>query len=144
MAWTQFWDMHSGGGTKLYVDGVGKEKIYIEAPRAEAEVIFYNRFGHAPDRVTCTCCGSDYSIDEGELDQLTGYHRNCKYVNDVGYVEERDTRHDGIYERHGEPVPAYKTVDEYVLQPDVLVINAADIQPHEREGEVPRQGYVWM
>lgn len=57
--WTRFYDMHSGGGAK--------EKwgiIYIEAPEQEAKVVFYNRFGHNPDRVTCTCCGNDYSISE--------------------------------------------------------------------------------
>ena len=44
--WTHFWDMHSGGGQK--------EKFghcYIEAPENEAKVIFYNRFGHNPERV---------------------------------------------------------------------------------------------
>lgn len=73
MTWTHFWDMHSGGGLK--------EKwahIYIEAPEDEARVIFYNRFGHSPDRVSCTCCGNDYSVSEEEtLAQATAYHRNC-------------------------------------------------------------------
>lgn len=73
MTWTHFWDMHSGGSLK--------EKwshIYIEAPEAEAKRIFYNRFDHNPDRVTCTCCGPDYSISSEEsLLRLTGYHRNC-------------------------------------------------------------------
>ena len=45
--WTNFHDMYSGGGLK--------EKpytyIYIEAPEVEARTIFYNRFGHNPDRV---------------------------------------------------------------------------------------------
>ena len=55
--WTAFMDMHSGGGTK---EG-SFERIYIEAPEEEAHVIFYNRFGHSPSRVSCTCCGEDYS-----------------------------------------------------------------------------------
>lgn len=63
--WTRFYDIHSGGGAK--------EKwgiIYIEAPEQEAKVVFYNRFGHNPDRVTCTCCGNDYSISEyGSLEE---------------------------------------------------------------------------
>lgn len=74
--WTQFLDMHSGGGQK--------EKFshcYIEAPENEAKVIFYNRFGHSPERVSCTCCGEDYSISESEtLEQASGYQRGCANV----------------------------------------------------------------
>jgi len=72
--WTHFMDMHSGGGQK--------EKwahIYIEAPENEARVIFYNKFGHNPDRVTCTCCGNDYSVIESDnvfLEQFS-YKRWC-------------------------------------------------------------------
>lgn len=72
--WTLFWDMNSGGGRK--------EKwpqIYIEAPEDEAKVIFYNRFGHNPERVTCTCCGQDYSISsDRSLEQLSAFHRGCR------------------------------------------------------------------
>lgn len=59
MVWTHFSDMYSGGGQKEKWD-----HIYIEAPKAEACVIFYNRFGHNPKRVSCTCCGDDYRIGE--------------------------------------------------------------------------------
>lgn len=73
MTWTQFWDMNSGGGRKE-----NWQHIFIEAPRDEATVVFYNRFGHNPERVSCTCCGEDYSIDEGEsLALLTAHHRHC-------------------------------------------------------------------
>ena len=48
--WTLFWDMASGGDTKEEP----YENIYIEAPEEEAKVIFYNRFGHNPERVSCT------------------------------------------------------------------------------------------
>jgi len=57
--WTRFYDMHSGGGAKEKW-----ELIFIEAPEDEAISIFYNRFGHNPNRVSCTCCGADYSIYE--------------------------------------------------------------------------------
>lgn len=74
--WTLFWDMHSGGGSKE-----DWEKIYIEAPEKEASIIFYNRFGHSPDRVTCTCCGEDYSTSEGKtLEEASAYHRNCPLI----------------------------------------------------------------
>lgn len=67
--WTRFFDMCSGGGQK---EEWGY--IYIEAPMKEAEVIFYNRFGHNPNCVTCTCCGEDYAIDQYEtLDEATKF-----------------------------------------------------------------------
>lgn len=75
--WTRFMDMHSGGGTKEN----GFDFIFIEAPEHEARLIFYNRFGHNPERVSCTCCGDDYSISEHEsLEQISGYDRHCAYV----------------------------------------------------------------
>ncbi len=78
--WTLFWDMHSGGGSKEKQD-----KIYIEAPIEEAKIIFYNRFGHNPERVTCTCCGGDYSIsEEDSLEEASGFHRNCRF----GYLDK--------------------------------------------------------
>src|SRR4051812_22539864 len=77
MTWTRFMDMHSGGGVKE----APYQVIYIEAPLPEAEVIFFNRFGHNPQRVTCTCCGSDYSISEDDtLAQASGYDRGCQHL----------------------------------------------------------------
>lgn len=153
--WTQFWDMHSGGGCKE----PPYEKIYIEAPEDEAAVIFYNRFGHNPHRVTCTCCGNDYSLDEDEsLEQLTAYHRDCDfaYFNATGdevpqseawrpgkghlpgcssrYVERQKS---GSYAK-------YRTLEEYERDGSVLIIREADIKPEERKGSIPNQGYVWV
>lgn len=129
--WTLFWDMHSGGGTKEKP----YEKIYIEAPEKEAKIIFYNRFGHSPERVTCTCCGEDYSISEAKtLAEASGYHRGCAYEGD-GYVEKPSK--DGWARK-------YVTLKEYKKQKDVLVIPASQIKPEERVGEVPSQGYVWV
>lgn len=56
---TRFNDMHSGGGLKEDFD-----EVIIEAPADEAAIIFYNRFGHNPHRVSCTCCGTDYWLTE--------------------------------------------------------------------------------
>lgn len=125
--WTKFMDMHSGGNLKEK-----QAYIYIEAPEKEARVIFYNRFGHSPDRVTCTCCGEDYSLSEySSLKQATGYDRGCEY-GDEEYLEK--AREHRIY------VP----LEEYLKQTDVLVIYDKDIQNHERKGDVPKQGYVWQ
>ena len=72
ISWTHFWDMHSGGGCKE----APYEHIFIEAPLEEAVRIFYNRFGHNPYRVSCTCCGEDYSVSEYDtLEEATAYHR---------------------------------------------------------------------
>lgn len=63
--WTKFYDMHSGGGAKT-----DYEQIYIHAPESEAAEIFEEKFGRNPYNTTCNCCGGDYSIDEGTLEQL--------------------------------------------------------------------------
>lgn len=131
--WTRFWDMHSGGGLK--------EKwayIYIEAPEDEAKVIFYNRFGHNPQRVTCTCCGEDYAIDESfTLEQASGYHRGCAH-SDGKYIEEPN--------EYGRVKNEFTPFDEWFANPpeDVLILEADDIRDEERLGTVPDQGYVWV
>lgn len=147
--WTQFWDMHSGGSLK--------EKwhyIYIEAPEDEAIIIFYNRFGHNPRRVTCTCCGDDYSISEKKsLARLTAYHRNCEFVENKkeeggGHYAEKQ-KQSAIEIREECDTPAknkwglYQTLTQYRKNKDVLIIPAKSIKAKERKGEVPEQGYVW-
>lgn len=115
--WTLFWDMHSGGGIKEKP----YNKIYIEAPKDEAKIIFYNRFGHSPNRITCTCCGEDYSISESKtLEQASSFYRTSLYNNKS------------------------LSLKEYITLPNVLVIYKKDIKPEERIGEVPKQGYVWI
>jgi hypothetical protein len=76
--WTRFMDMHSGGGLK---ESFGY--AYIEAPEEEAKAIFYHRFGHNPERVSCTCCGQDYSIGESPtLEEATAHERRCRWAED--------------------------------------------------------------
>jgi hypothetical protein len=145
-------DMHSGGGCKEKP----YEHIYIEAPQAEAEVIFYNRFKHNPNRITCTCCGEDYSINEHEtLEQATAFERNCAYSKD-GYVEKQNestrrfvdgAKNDVFVWNHyldENPGSKYMTLEVYLKQPNILVIKTEDIKPEERVGEVPVEGYVWI
>lgn len=107
--WTHFWDMHSGSGTKEPF-----EHIYIEADEADAKVIFYNRFGHSPDRVSCTCCGLDYYVDTDTIEKVTKHHRG------------------GL------------SVESYKQQPAVLFIPKDDIKPEDRVGKLPQQGYIWI
>lgn len=166
-------DMHSGGGAKVrrtkkgFAEGSrwpdDKEgecdvsHIYIEAPEEEAKVIFYNRFGHNPERVTCTCCGEDYSISEEKtLEQATAYERHCAWDSKrKRYAEKQD---EGLrkYVAGGKDAAVWKAyLDErgnaakyiplakYIKLPSVVVIRARDIKASERKGTVPTQGYVW-
>ena len=167
MTWTRFMDMHSGGGRKGPA-----EKIIIEAPEDEARVVFYNRFGLSPDRVTCTCCGEDYSVTEGDtLEQITAYDRNCHsayFYTDTGEVVPDSTtgryRQVGAYnhktqqwEHEGRGVEhryveqgdssghrRYLTLEEHLATDRVLVVRADEILPEERVGSVPQSGYVWV
>jgi hypothetical protein len=128
--WTRFMDMHSGGGSKE-----AWENIYIEAEEEKAKVIFYNRFGHNPERVSCTCCGEDYSISESEtLEQATGYERGCLW----------DDKEGGYVEKHGRSYIPYRTLIEYKKDSEVLFITDAEIKKSERTGDVPQEGYVWV
>lgn len=121
--WTHFYDMSSGGGHKE-----PQNHIYIEAPEAEAEIIFQNRLGHNPHRVTCTCCGADYSVSESPtLAEATRYQReNYRYVGGQR-VEQPE-----------------QSLAAYRKEPDVLIIRKADIKPEERQGELRASGYVWV
>jgi hypothetical protein len=173
MVWTSFWDMHSGGGQKDTF-----AKAYIEAEREQAIAVFYRRFGHNPERVTCSCCGPDYSIDEHlTLEQATAYHRNCDSAwfytdTDEEIVQPKGNKDtfwrpaglvwDGATQTlDGRPVDnryverqgrgamlsqnrSYMTVEQYRLDPDVLVIDAEDISEDEKRTHVPRSGYVWV
>jgi hypothetical protein len=158
--WTRFMDMHSGGGCKE----PPYEYIYIEAPQAEAELVFYNRFGHNPNRVSCTCCGDDYTITEDEsLANITGYDRGCE----SGYVlpsgeEIFGEKSDGFWyalprERSHELKPVhferkssrkwageYVTLEQYFTRENVLKIPATEIKPEERVGKLPHQGYFYI
>lgn len=135
---TRFMDMHSGGGTKL----PPYERIYIEACEDEAIRVFYNRFGRNPNRVTCTCCGEDYSIDEYEdLAQASGFDRNCEYTDEYHETPGRYVEKAGSRSWRG---GVYRTLEEHLALPDVLFIPASDIKPEERVGDVPEEGYQWV
>lgn len=156
MTWTRFMDMHSGGGLK---EAFGY--CYIEAPEDEAKLVFYHRFGHNPERVSCTCCGDDYSISEAEtLADVSWYERGATHgyfrpdgsecPQDEAWVRRVGLRpgyRTGVIERKSRE--AYHTVDEWMkvghgnLDGGVHFIFAKDIKPEERVGTLPRQGYVW-
>lgn len=151
--WTHFHDMNSGGGKKL-----DWGHIFIEAPSAEAEIVFFNRFGRNPNRVTCTCCGPDYSIDEDEsLEQATGFERGCRYAyfkngkeisEKKGFIIGKGTPKgvwSGYVEEKSETLSfhEYQTIGAFKKRKDVKIIRAKDIKKLEKFGELPEQGYVW-
>lgn len=118
MTWTRFWDMNSGGGRKEDF-----RFCFIEASEDEAKSVFYSRFGHSPDRVTCTCCGEDYVVEE------------------VGETLEEATSGQRAWSNYRQ-YPA--DLEEFLAHEDVFVIYAKDIEDHERTADVPEQGYVWV
>ena len=152
--WTRFMDMHSGGGLKESP----YQYIYIEAPEDEAKIIFQNKFGHNPERVSCTCCGEDYSISESpSLAQATGFERNCRSLEtpkDAGgqYSQITDPAfHEHYYLEQDElPPMSYKVsnsspgdqtipLNDYLQQNTVLVIRASDIRSDERLAWLKRE-----
>jgi hypothetical protein len=126
-------DMHSGGGSKEDYD-----MIYIEAPQDVAEIVFYNRFGHNPNNVGCSCCGENYSISEEEnLEQLTAYERNCEYDDATRkYIEVART---SVYYKW-----EHVSLEDYLTQEEVLIIYAHEIQDHETRGSMKRKGWVYL
>jgi hypothetical protein len=122
---THFYDMHSGGGAKE----APYEHIFIEAPEEEAVSVFYARFGHSPHRVSCTCCGSDYSVSEyATLEDATVYHREgYKYPGSMSNFER----------------VVKESVSDYLRHDDVLFIPAEVIDEGSRHWHVPEEGYIW-
>lgn len=127
--WTKFWDMHSGGSQKLKWD-----RIYIEAPEAEAKSVFYAKFNRNADRVTCSCCGPDYTVDEGpDLCQLTAYDRGCRYDDTLKkYVEEQRDQ-----------CASYVSLAAFFGDKAVRFVYHDEIKDEERHVAVPESGYVW-
>lgn len=132
--WTRFMDMHSGGNLKEE-----QQYIYIEAPEEQAKSVFYAIFGHNPERVTCTCCGDDYSIGQSaDLEQASAFNRNCHYdTTERKYVERVG---DSPWAQREGHVP----LADYLQHKDVRVIYAEDFPEGARDVHVPRSGYVWM
>ena len=67
--WTHIWDMHGGGNTKTDC-----HHIFIQ-PNEEDAMRWANwKWSIHPYDVTCSCCGNDFSIDEGQLGDLAAFH----------------------------------------------------------------------
>ena len=103
-SWTLFWDMSSGGSTKVEP----YETIYIELPWARAVEYFKDRFDRDPDNVTCDCCGEDYSVSSyASFDEASAYHRG-----DMGLMQSC----------------TIESVEAYEAREDVLVIRQGAVE----------------
>lgn len=130
--WTRFMDMSSGGSRKEDF-----AYCFIEAPENEAKIIFYNMFGHNPERVTCTCCGEDYSISEySTLEQASAYERGCDFDNESNCWIEAPNKDRAWKE--------YQTLEEWSKSPFIKIIRSNEIKSSDKIGEVPQQGFVWI
>lgn len=146
--WTQFMDMHSGGRLKEK----SYKLIFIEAPRKQAKIIFYNLFGHNPERITCPCCGEDYSISEHEdLAQLTGHERGCRtlatprgknglYKNDDPVIKKKYYLEDGENPPKGYKLSSfavwgkYQTLKSFIRRKSILIIHKTALNPKHYKG----------
>jgi hypothetical protein len=108
MSWTLIWDLGTGSiGNKTPYD-----RIAIEAPLLEARKIFNDKFPDVDlDASSCPCCGSDFSMYEGEtLEDLTRYHRMQYKLSEEGFELISE-------------IP----FEEYIDRDDILVIYQTDI-----------------
>jgi len=113
-----------------------------------------------PNRVTCTCCGEDYSVSEHEnLEQATAYERECRSAwfdkhgkeipQEEAWVPGKGCV-DGAYGKYVEEQRVeyshdpYRTLEEYLKDPSALFIFAKDIKPSEQKGQLRKEGYVWL
>lgn len=128
--WTLFWDMHSGGHTKI-----GKySKIYVQAPEDEATAYFESRFDRDPHYTTCDCCGPDYSVsEEPTLAEITSFHRETSKYK---MARHRLYKKRGAYDFQRPFTPEeeaslpeqYMSVDEYETRDDVLIVYRRDME----------------
>lgn len=136
---TLFWDMNSGGGQKEEWS-----LIYIEADEDTACRIFYGRFGHSPHRVSCTCCGPDYSVTESSsFEQASGFHRNCDYDRETQQFVEKEKPASTLLKT----TYALITPEQHREDRNVLVITAEEIAANpqwDTGDQIPDQGYVWV
>jgi hypothetical protein len=102
--WTTFWDMHSGGDQK---EAFGY--LLIQAPEEVAIAEFERRYNHDPSRVTCRCCGEDYSISQrSTIYEAVGYH--------LGWDVENDAYFDSPSKQNwGYP---YVSLDDFLAHPE--------------------------
>lgn len=113
MSWTQFMDMHSGGGTKT-----DYEYIYIEADEEIATNVFGHMFGEHPSSVACACCGSNFSVTCSEtLEEATEYQRKWTKKSVEEYIQDPSIK--VIYAKDIDPAHTqYNPVDYYEAYDD--------------------------
>lgn len=85
-------------------------------PRKRSDSDLSQSLRALPHRVTCTCCGTDYSIyEEDSLEEATEFY-----------------------------LDAGEKLSDYLERDEILFIRDEDIKPDERVGDVRKQGFVWV
>lgn len=75
-SWTMFWDLHTGGETKLEP----YNHIFVNLDEKTAIQWFKHTTGRDPFANSCRCCGNDYAVDGFKnLDDAARYH----YIHDL-------------------------------------------------------------
>jgi phage terminase Nu1 subunit (DNA packaging protein) len=134
--WTVFKDSHSHGWSKAEY-----EKVWIQAPRAQAVKIYEGRWVN-PEGASCPCCGKDYYIEEDvDLHQATGFERGCAWDRLADRYVEKAKYIDG-----------FKSLEDFLanLRPDHLILSRQDFTPEEaslvmgelRPNPPPRKKYT--
>lgn len=118
--------MHSGGDKTLEW-----EVIYIEGSVAQAVEIFEQKFGRSPYSISCECCGEDYSVDDdSDLEQASGYERNCKYDDEAEkYVADPSNE-------------KYLTIEQYKQRDDVLIIPKEKSRVYSQKAELKHDSII--
>lgn len=161
MTITLFWDTHSHGTQKEKWS-----KIYIEAPEDIARKVFFAKFQHNADRVSCTCCGPDYSVSEDDtFAEASAYHRNVPHAynpknkDEYGDIEPGESLPKGWVWGESTLIKAKcqrfengrfddtMSVEYYLRNGDCLFIDkkeVEDILSQVGQVDIPRQGWVWV
>jgi len=122
--WTSFRDMSTSSKPGLKV---GYKEILIELPEEEAKGYFQKRFDCNPDKHTCSCCGSDFSVIESEtLAKATMVVRKCHIDDKTGEWQDSAPKPGTIAHKYNLH-KWYQTLDEYIERDDVLVIRREEI-----------------
>jgi hypothetical protein len=133
-------DMHSGGRQKLDWPNIYIETVARNGGGAidEAKSIFYAKFGRNPYRVTCTCCGEDYSLScYDDFAQASAWERGCAYDKESkSYLEKPQDKKRSFHK--------YQTIEEYIASGEAKVIYKDEVDDADRHHSLPTEGFVWM
>lgn len=144
--WTMFWDLHTGGETKIEP----YNHIFVNLDEKTAIQWFKHITGRDPFTNSCRCCGNDYAVDGFEsLDDAARYHyihdlQRRLYTGDATIPEEiAINRKEAFTEQARELLNSQTNrnwmiehIQAYFDRPDVLVVKTMAWLPWMRNLEV--------